>query len=60
MNNIEILKQNLISGLLSIKNQYPDCLWLEECLEINYKENPNNQIKLAPNITNYGITIALN
>jgi hypothetical protein len=33
------IKQGLISQFEILKNQYPDCFWLQECISMN---QPNN------------------
>ncbi len=59
MDTIITAKQNLINGLLSLKNQFPDCIWLKECLEMN-RLDQKAQIDLAPQIVTQEILISKN
>jgi len=59
-NNQLELKQNLISGLMSLKNKYPDCIWLEECLVMNQINNQTVQIGSLSQITTHDILVSNN
>jgi hypothetical protein len=60
MNTIIELKLNLICGLLTLTNRYPDCLWLAQCFEMNQNTNPGTQFELSPEEATFKTVVFLN
>ncbi len=50
MNNIAEIKQDLIHRLEILKNQYPDCSWLKECINMNKHCTLTLDMRLVPNV----------
>lgn len=55
--DIDELMQDLMNRLNSLKNRYPDCIWLKECLKMNHKDQEQT---VLPELSSSEIKISLN
>jgi len=60
MEDIFDIKQNLFSRLMILKNQYPDCLWLNECVNMNKQSGMVMETRLTPEVNIKDIFISPN
>jgi hypothetical protein len=51
---------NLVSSFRFLKNQYPDCIWLKECLKINQGPNETLPAKSVRKISSDDLSISQN
>ncbi len=54
------ITENLKSRFVLLKNQYPDCIWLQKWLELNQKDNQPAPTFLTTSINTKDFSISPN